>query len=93
MYDAIQSNFDAYIDNQHLVASDPYRLCYWPNYPLPTLDYLLQYFPSDESIMEIMSWDEYPLEDHHHRTSLLPNSNSVHPDFMSFITSDIVKNP
>ena len=58
MYDAIQSSFDDHTDDIHLVASDPYHLLYWLEPPLPTLDYLFETFPFDESIIEIMSMDE-----------------------------------
>ena len=36
--------------------------------------------------------DEPVWENHHHRSSFLPNSNSIELDFVSFITSDIVEN-
>ena len=55
LYDAIQSISDEYIVDHHLVASYIYHLPYWLDSPLPTLDYLLQNFPSDDSIMEIVS--------------------------------------
>ena len=58
MYDAVQSIFDDHIDELHLVASNPYHLPYWLEPSLPTLDYLSQTFPYDESIMDIMSIDE-----------------------------------
>ena len=57
LYDSIQSVSDAYIDDHQLVALDPYHLPYWLDSPLLTLDYLSDTFPSDESIMEIMSLD------------------------------------
>ena len=43
--------------------------------------------------MEIMSVDELVWEDHHHRSSFLPNDNSVESDFVSLISSNIVENP
>ena len=43
--------------------------------------------------MEIMSADEPIWEDHHHRSSFLPNSNSVDFDFVFLIIIDIVTNP
>ena len=46
----------------------------------------------DKSIMDIMSWDESLLEDHNHRSSFLHNSNSIEPNFVSPIISDIVEN-
>ena len=66
LYHAIQSTFDAYFDDQNLVTSDPYHLPYWLDSPLPTLDYLSQTFPLDESIMEVMSLDDYLWKDSHH---------------------------
>ena len=74
------------------MASDPYHLPYWLDSPIPTLDYLSNTFPSDESIMEIMSVDEPVWEDHHHRSSFLLNANSVEFYFVSLISTDIVKN-
>ena len=41
LYDVIHSISDSYIDDHHLVASDPYRLPYWLDTSLPTLNYLL----------------------------------------------------
>ena len=58
LYHAIHPASDAYFDEQHLVMSDPYHLPYWIDSPLLTLDYLLQDFSSDESIMKIMSLDK-----------------------------------
>ena len=75
------------------MASDPYHLPYQLEHSLPTLDYLSQNFPSDESIMEIMSTNEPIWEDHHHRSSFLPNTSSVDHDFASHFTTDIVKTP
>ena len=39
--------------------------------------------------MEIMSTYELVWEDHHHRSSFLPNSNSVDFDLVSLISTDI----
>ena len=65
IYDDIQSISDDHVDGLHLMASDPYHLPYWLEPSLPTLDYLMQTFPSDESIMEIMSENEPIIwEDH-----------------------------
>ena len=43
--------------------------------------------------MDIMSSDESLWEDHHHRSSFLPNSNLVDFDFVSLIHSDIAEHP
>ena len=81
MYESIQSIFYVYIDDHHLVESDPYHLPYWLDSPLLTLDYLSQTFPSNESIMEIMSLDEYLWDESHHLSSFLTNANLVDSDF------------
>ena len=81
MYNVIQIIFDDHTDELHLVASNPYHLPYWLEPSLPILDYLSKTFPSYESIMEIMSTNEPTWEDHHHRSSFLPNTSSVDHDF------------
>ena len=43
--------------------------------------------------MEIMSLDESLWEDHHHRYSFIPNVDLVDSDFVSLISSNIVKHP
>ena len=91
MYNIIQTLFDDHTNELHLVASDPYHLPYWLETSLPALDYLSQTFPSDESIMEIMSMNEPAWEDHHHRSSFLPNTSSVDHNIASIFTTDIVK--
>ena len=93
MYNVIQTLSDDHIDDLHLVASDPYHLPYWLEPSLPTLDYLSQNFPSNESIMEIMSTNASIWKDHHHRSAFLPNTSSVDHDFASLLTTDIFKTP
>ena len=58
MYKVIQTLSDDHTNDLHLVNSDPLHLPYWLEPSFPTLDYLSQTFPSDESIMEIMSMNE-----------------------------------
>ena len=43
--------------------------------------------------MEIMSTDEPVWEDHHHRSSFLPNAILVDFDLVSLISTDIVNDP
>ena len=43
LYHALRSASNAYFDDQHIVASDPYHLPYWIDSPLPTLDYLTEF--------------------------------------------------
>ena len=57
---------------------------------LPILDYLSHTFPSDESIIEIMNTSTSIWEDHHHRSSFLPNTSSTDNDFVSLLGTDIV---
>jgi hypothetical protein len=64
-YDEIQSASPS-LDDQHLLASDTYSLPSWLNSLSSTFDYILQIFPLDESIMEMISIDEVPWEDNHH---------------------------
>ena len=42
--------------------------------------------------MEIMSVNQLLCEDHHHRSSFLPNASLVDFDFVSLISTDIVSN-
>ena len=90
IYHVIQSTYDDYtIDDNLLVASEPYSLPYWLDSPLPYLYYLLHIFPSDESIMYVMFLNESLWGDHHHRYSFLQNSQWVEDNFVSFVSSDI----
>ena len=75
------------------MALDPYQFPYWIEPSLPTLNYLTIFFPMDESIMDIMIVDAPIWEDHHHRSSFLPNAISVDFDLVSLISTDIVTNP
>ena len=43
--------------------------------------------------MEIMSVDEPVCEDHHHRSSFLPNSSLIDFDFVYLISTNMVNNP
>ena len=94
MYDVVQSSSDVHPDDIHLVAVDPYHFPYWIERPsLPTLDYLTQTFPSDESIMEIMSESQHVWEDHDHRYCFLTNATSVGFDLESLISTYIDTHP
>ena len=72
IYDVSQSASDVQPDDLHLIALDPYHFPYWLEPSLPSLDYLTHNFPSNESIMEIMSVNESVWEDHHHRSYFFP---------------------
>ena len=43
--------------------------------------------------MEVMSLEEMPWEDYHHRSSFLPPCHMVEEKFMSTVSSEIVSNP
>ena len=93
MYNIIQTLSDDHTDELHLVDSNPYHLPYCLEPSLPILDYLSNTFPFDDSIMEIMNTNEPIWEDHHHRSSFLPNTSSVDHDFASLFSIDIVNAP
>ena len=93
MYNVMQTLSDDDTDELHLMALYPYHLPYWLEPSLPILDYLSQTFPSDESIMEIMSMNEPIWEDHHHISSFLPNTSSADHEFASLFSIDIVHTP
>ena len=90
MYNIIQTLSDDHTDELHPVTLDPYHLPYWLETSLPILDYVSKTFPSDESIMEIMSMNEPIWEDHHYRSSFLSNTSSVNHDFGSLFSTDII---
>ena len=93
MYNAIQATSDPAINDHFLVASDHYHMPYWLKHPSLSLDYLSHTLPTNESIMEVMSLDEMPWEDYHHRSSFLPPCHMVENHFASTVSSDIVLNP
>jgi hypothetical protein len=65
--------YDPNFDDSHLVTLDPYSLPSWLEYNSCCSNYFLQAFPTDESIMEILSIEELPWKYNHHRLSFLPN--------------------
>jgi hypothetical protein len=71
LYASIQSTSPS-SDDQHLLAPDTYSMLSWLNPLSFVLDYISQIFPFDESILEMLSIDEVPWVDNHHRSSLLP---------------------
>jgi hypothetical protein len=53
-------------DDQHLLAPDTYSIPSWLNSLMSDFDYISQIFPSDTSIMEILSIDDVPWDYNHH---------------------------
>jgi hypothetical protein len=91
-YDAIQSASPS-PDDQHLLASNSYSLPSWLDSLSSTFDYILWIFPSDESIMEMLSIEEAPWDDNHHRSSFLPSLDEIEKDISSIFPTDIVDTP
>jgi hypothetical protein len=53
-------------DDQHLLAPDSYSMPSWLRSLSSAIDYISLIFPSDESIMEMLSIDKLPWDDNHH---------------------------
>jgi hypothetical protein len=68
------------LNNPHLLAPDAYSVPSWLDSLLSALDYISHIFPSDESIMEMLSIDDLPWDDNHHRSSFLPPLEESHRD-------------
>ena len=64
-YVAIQST-SPLSNNSHSLASDTYLVPSWLDSLSSTVDYISHIFPSDESIMEMLSIDDLPRDDNHH---------------------------
>jgi hypothetical protein len=78
-YVAIQSTSPS-SNNSHLLAPDAYSVPSWLDSLSSAVDYISQIFPSDESIMEILSIDDLPWDDNHHQSSFLPPLEEIHQD-------------
>jgi hypothetical protein len=91
-YNAIQSTSPS-MDDQHLLVSTSYSLPSQLDSLSSTFDYILQMFPLDESIMEMVSIEEAPWDDHHHHSSFLPSLDEIEKDISSIFPTDIVDSP
>jgi hypothetical protein len=69
--------------NPHLLAPDAYLMPSWLDSLSSVIDYISQVFPSDESIMEMISIDDIPWDDNHHQSSFLPPLEEIHQDIHS----------
>jgi hypothetical protein len=70
-YVAIQSASPSSNDS-HSLAPDTYSVPSWLDSLSSIVDYISHIFPSDESIMEMLSIDNFPWDENHHRSSFLP---------------------
>jgi hypothetical protein len=91
-YDAIQSTSPS-LDNQHLLASTPYFLTSWLDSLSSTFDFNQPIFPSDESIMEMLSIEEAQWDDNHHHSSFLPSLDEIEKDVSSIFPINIIDSP
>jgi len=91
-YDAIQSTSPC-LDDQHLFASNTYSLPSWLDSFSSAFDYILRIFPSEKSIMEMISIDEVPWDENHDRSSFLPSLDQIEEDIHSIFHPNVVKSP
>jgi hypothetical protein len=91
-YVAIQSASPS-LDNPHLLAPDAYSMSSWLDSLSSAIDYISHIFPSDESIMEMLSIDDVPWDDNHHRSSFLPPLEEIHKDIHSVFPPDVTNSP
>jgi hypothetical protein len=91
-YDAIQYA-SPFLDDQDLLASNAYSLPSWLNSLSSSFDYISHIFPSNESIMEMLSIDEVPWDENHHRSSFLPTLEEIQEDIHSIFPPDVVDSP
>jgi hypothetical protein len=69
-YVAIQSTSPS-SDDQQLLAPDSHSMPSWLNSLSSVFDYIFPIDPSAKSILEMLSVDELPWDDNHHRSSFL----------------------
>jgi hypothetical protein len=86
-YVAIQSASPS-SNTSHSLAPDTYSVPSWLNSLSSVVDYISHIFPSDESIMEMLSIDDLPWDDNHHRSSFLPPLEEVQ-DIQSVFPPDV----
>jgi hypothetical protein len=92
MYVAIQSASPS-LDNPHLLAPDAYLMSSWLDSLSSAIDYISQIFPSDKSIMEMLSIDDVPWDDNHHRSSFLQPLDEIHKDICFVFPPDVTSSP
>jgi hypothetical protein len=90
-YIAIQSTSPS-SNTSHSLAPDTYSMPSWLDSLSSVVDYISQIFPSDESIMEMLSIDDLPWDDNHHRSSFLPPLEEIQ-DIQSVFPPDVTEVP
>jgi hypothetical protein len=81
------------LDNPHLLALHAYSMPSWLDSLSSSIDYISQIFPSDESIMEILSIDDVPWDDNHHQSSFLMPLEEIHKDIRYVFPLDVTNSP
>jgi hypothetical protein len=78
------------MDDQHLLAPDTYPMPSRWNSLSSGFDYISHIFPLDESIMEIISIEEVPWDENHHRSYFLPPLEEIQKYIHSISPPDVV---
>jgi hypothetical protein len=81
------------LDNPHLLAPDAYSMSSWLDSLSSAIDYISHIFPSNESIMEMLSIDNVPWDDNHHRPSFIFPLEEIHKDIHSVFPPDVTNSP
>jgi len=89
-YQAVKSFFDS-----SSTEIDPMNVVHGESLSISTSDSTTVFDPvhTDEKIRELLSVDDLPWEDLHHRSSFLPEPDHFENDFSSIFTTDYVKEP
>jgi hypothetical protein len=88
VYVAIQSASPSPNESNSL-APDAYSMPSWLDSLSSAVDYISHIFPSDESIMEMLSIDDLPWDDNHHRSSFLLSLEEIQQDIHSVFPPDV----
>jgi hypothetical protein len=77
----------------HLLALDAYSMPSWLDSLSSAINYISHIFPSDESIMEMLSIDDVSWDDNHHRSSFLLLLEEIHKYIHSVFPPDVTDSP
>jgi hypothetical protein len=80
-------------NTSHSLAPDTYSVPSWLDSLSSVIDYISHIFPSDESIMEMLSIDDLPWDDNHHRSSFLLPLEEIHQDIRSVFPPNVTEAP
>jgi hypothetical protein len=77
-------------NTSHSLAPDTYSVPSWLYSLSFVVNYISHIFPSDESIMEMLSIDDLPWDDNHHQSSFLPPLEEIQ-DIQSVFPPDVTE--